>query len=442
MLLIGNGRLVTRDSANPYLEDGCVCVHGRLISEVGDTAKMRAKYPDAKFFDAKGGVIMPGLINTHNHIYSAFARGLSIKGNNPKNFMEILEGTWWRIDRELNLEDVRHSAMVTYLDCIKNGVTTVFDHHASYGAIDGSLFAISDAARELGVRTCLCYEVSDRDGEGKMKQAVQENAAFINAALNDHSDMQKGMMGMHASFTLTDQTLSYCRENTPGGVGCHIHVAEGMADVYDSLQKYNKRIINRLFDMDLLGPKTITAHCIHVNPGEMDILKHTDTMVVHNPESNMGNAVGCPAVLKMMEKGILLGLGTDGYTNDMLESYKVANLLHKHNACDPSVAWGEIPTMLFENNAKIASRYFETPVGVLKVGAAADVIVLDYHSFTPMDGANENSHILFGMNGRSVTGTVINGAILMKDRELVADEAEITAKAKEQANSLWHRLND
>jgi len=332
--------------------------------------------------------------------------------------------------------------MVTYLDCIKNGVTTVFDHHASYGAIDGSLFAISDAARELGVRTCLCYEVSDRDGEGKMKQAVQENAAFINAALNDHSDMQKGMMGMHASFTLTDQTLSYCRENTPGGVGCHIHVAEGMADVYDSLQKYNKRIINRLFDMDLLGPKTITAHCIHVNPGEMDILKHTDTMVVHNPESNMGNAVGCPAVLKMMEKGILLGLGTDGYTNDMLESYKVANLLHKHNACDPSVAWGEIPTMLFENNAKIASRYFETPVGVLKVGAAADVIVLDYHSFTPMDGANENSHILFGMNGRSVTGTVINGAILMKDRELVADEAEITAKAKEQANSLWHRLND
>ena len=442
MLLIGNGRLITRDSSKPFLEDGCVCVRDRLISEVGSTADMRTKYPDAEFFDAKGGVIMPGLINTHNHIYSAFARGLSIKGNNPKDFMGILEGTWWRIDRELNLDDVKHSAMVTYIDCIKNGVTTVFDHHASYGAIDGSLFAISDAARELGVRTCLCYEVSDRDGEPKMKQAVHENAAFIKAAMKDKSDMQKGMMGMHASFTLSDKTLELCRENTPDGVGCHIHVAEGMADVYDSLKKYNKRIIHRLFDMDLLGPKTIAGHCIHINPAEMDLLKHTDTMVVHNPESNMGNAVGCPAVLKMMEKGIMLGLGTDGYTNDMIESYKVANILHKHNACDPSVAWGEIPTMLFENNAKIANRYFETPVGVLKEGAAADVIVLDYNPFTPMDETNCNSHILFGMNGRSVTGTVINGKVLMKNRELVADEAEITAKAKEQASSLWHRLND
>lgn len=441
MLLIGNGRLVTRDSGNPFLEDGCVCVRENLITEIGTTGKMRAKYADAQFFDAKGGVIMPGLINTHNHIYSAFARGLSIKGNNPKNFMQILEGTWWRIDRELSLEDVKQSAMVTYLDCIKNGVTTVFDHHASYGAIDGSLFAISGAARELGVRTCLCYEVSDRDGESKMKQAVRENAAFIDYALKDTSDMQKGMMGMHAAFTLSDKTLELCRENTPEGVGCHIHVAEGMDDVYDSLKKHNKRIINRLFDLDLLGPKTIAAHCIHINPAEMDILKHTDTMVVHNPESNMGNAVGCPPVLKLMEKNILLGLGTDGYTNDMLESYKAANLLHKHHACNPSVAWGEIPEMLFKNNAEIANRYFNTPVGVLKEGAAADVIVLDYHPFTPMDETNCNSHILFGMNGRSVTGTVINGKVLMKDRVLLADEEKITAQAKEQSASLWNRLN-
>ena len=442
MLLIGNGRLVTRDENNLFFENGCVCVEKELIKEVGETSALKAKYPDAEFIDAKGGIIMPGLINAHNHIYSAFARGLSIKGHNPKNFMDILDGLWWTLDRKLTVEDTKYSAYATYLDCIKNGVTTVFDHHASYGEIDGSLFAISDAAAEYGVRTCLCYEVSDRDGEEKMKQAVLENEAFIQAALKDENDMQYGMMGMHAAFTLSNKTLEFSREHTPKGTGFHIHVAEGISDVYDSLEKYGKRIVNRLFDMDILGPQTIAGHCIHINEHEMDILKHTDTMVVHNPESNMGNAVGCPAVLTLFQKGILIGLGTDGYTNDMLESYKVANILHKHNTCNPNVAWGEIPVMLFQNNATIANRYFKKPLGVLKAGAAADVIVTDYNPLTPMTADNINGHTLFGMNGRSVVTTVCNGKVLMKNRELLnIDEAAVMAKCREQAKALADRIN-
>ncbi|MCL2837251.1 MAG: putative aminohydrolase SsnA, partial [Defluviitaleaceae bacterium] len=349
MLLIGGGRLITRGADNRLIENGCVAVEGRLIKEVGDTGELRAKYQGSEYINAKGGVIMPGLINAHNHIYSAFARGLSIKGYSPNNFLEILDGLWWTIDRHLPVEDTYWSAMATYLDCIRNGCTTVFDHHASYGGIKGSLFAIADAAKELGVRTCLCYEVSDRDGEAKMREAVAENAEFIKMARNDGTDMVKGMMGLHASFTLSGKTLGLCREHTPEGIGFHIHVAEGMADVYDSLKKYGKRVINRLYDHDILGEKTVTGHCIHVNGTEMDIIKETGTMVVHNPESNMGNAVGIPPCMEMMKRGILLGLGTDGYTNDMFESEKVANVIHKHVLCDPNAAWGEVPKMLFEN---------------------------------------------------------------------------------------------
>ena len=168
MILVGNGKLITRNNENPLYEDGCVAVEGNLIKEVGTTAELKAKYPDAEFVDAKGGTIMPGFINAHNHIYSAFARGLSIKGHNPKNFMDILDGQWWRMDRLLTNVENRYSAYATYMEGIKCGVTTVFDHHASYGEIKDSLFAISDVAKELGVRTCLCYEVSDRDGEDKM----------------------------------------------------------------------------------------------------------------------------------------------------------------------------------------------------------------------------------------------------------------------------------
>lgn len=442
MLLVGNGRLLTRGKHNRLIENGCVAADGDTIVAVGTTAELKEKYPGADFIDAHGGMIMPGLINAHNHIYSAFSRGIAINGYNPQSFLDILDGMWWTIDRNLLLEDTRMSAMATYLDCIKCGVTTVFDHHASFGEIPGSLFAIADAARALGVRTCLCYEVSDRDGEEKMRQAVKENADFIKFCAEENSDMVKGMMGMHASFTLSDATLAHCRENTPEGVGFHIHVAEGMTDVYDSLKKYGKRVINRLYDNDILGEKTITGHCIHVNGIEMDILKQTDTMVVHNPESNMGNAVGCPPTIELMRRGILCGLGTDGYTNDMYESMKAANCLHKHNLCDPTVAWAEVPQMLFENNAAIGARSFQKPLGELSEGAAADIIVSDYIPLTPMSADNANGHTLFGMSGRQTVTTIIDGKVRMKDRELIGiDEQAVLAHAREQAAGMWKRIN-
>jgi len=442
MLLIGNGRVITRGHENRLIENGCVAVKGRLIHEVGDTVTLMAKYPDAEFINAFGGVIMPGLINAHNHIYSAFARGISIKGYAPRNFLEILDGMWWTIDRHLLIEDTYWSAMATYLDCIKNGCTTVFDHHASYGGIRGSLSAIARAAKELGVRTSLCYEVSDRDEEEKMREAVAENAEFIRYTMDDDTDMVKGMMGMHASFTLSDETLELCRKNTPEGIGFHIHVAEGMEDVYDSLRKYGKRVINRLYDHDILGRNTITGHCIHVNGLEMDIIKETDTMVVHNPESNMGNAVGIPPCMEMMKRGILLGLGTDGYTQDMFESEKVANIIHKHVLCDPGAAWAEVPTMLFRNNAEMCARSFDAKLGLFEAGAAADIVVSDYDPLTPMSSDNCDGHILFGMSGRSIVTTIINGVVKMKDRELVGIDADmIMAKCRERSGAMWERIN-
>lgn len=442
MKIIGNGRMITRNSANPWFDDGAVVFDGGIIKKVGQTAQIKAEFPDAEFIDAKGGVIMPGLINAHNHIYSAFARGLSVNGYNPKGFLDILDGMWWTLDRHLKLEQTRYSAIATYVDCIKNGVTTIFDHHASYGEIKDSLFAIGEEAKNYGIRSCLCYEVSDRDGKEKCMAGILENEAFIKYAQKDDSDMIAGMFGLHAQFTLSDETLYQCNAHRPEGAGYHIHVAEGIEDLHDCLKKYGKRIVNRLFDMDMLGPQTLTAHCIYVNPHEMELLKETDTMVVHNPESNMGNACGCPPTMEIFRKGILTGLGTDGYTNDMFESMKVANVLHKHNSCNPNEAWAEVPAMLFEGNARIANRYFKTPLGILKEGAAADVIVVDYNPLTPMNESNCNGHILFGMMGRSVKTTVANGRVLMKDRELIGiDEEKVMAECRSQAEKVWKSIN-
>ena len=442
MLIVGNGKLITRNQEFPFLPDGAVAIEGTRIAEVGSTRELKAKYTGAEFIDAKGGVIMPAFINTHEHIYSAMARGLSIKGYNPKGFLDILDGQWWTIDRRLTLEQTRYSAMDTMISCIRNGVTTIFDHHASFGQIRGSLFAIADAAKELGIRSCLCYEVSDRDGMDKAREGVLENAEFIRYALKDDSDMIAGMMGMHAQFTISDETMEFAAVNKPEEVGYHIHVAEGIEDLHDCLKKYGKRIVDRLMDCNILGEKTLLGHCIYVNPHEMDLIRDTNTMVVHNPESNMGNACGCPPTMEMVRRGILTGLGTDGYTHDMTESYKVANVLHKHHLCDANAAWGEVPKMLFENNAAIANRYFRAPLGVLKEGAAADVIVVDYVSPTHLDENNINGHILFGMTGRDVVTIIGNGKVLMKDREVkVADVEEVYAKCREESAKLWKSIN-
>lgn len=442
MLVIGNGKLFTRNDEMPFVENGAVAIEGTKIAAVGETEAIKKQYGDAEFIDAKGGVIMPAFINTHEHIYSAMARGLSIKGYNPKGFLDILDGQWWTIDRHLTLEQTKYSAVETLISCIRNGVTTVFDHHASFGQIGGSLFTIADVAKELGVRACLCYEISDRDGMDKARESVMENAEFIRYALKDDTDMIAGMMGMHAQFTISDSTMELAAANKPDEVGYHIHVAEGIEDLHDCLKKYGKRIVDRLMDFNILGEKTLLGHCIYINPHEMDLIKDTNTMVVHNPESNMGNACGCPPTMELVHRGILTGLGTDGYTHDMLESYKVANVLHKHHLCDANAAWGEVPKMLFENNAAIANRYFKTPLGVLKEGAAGDVIVVDYNPPTQLDASNINGHILFGMTGRDVVTTVANGRVLMKDREIkVIDVEEAMAKCREESAKLWHSIN-
>jgi putative selenium metabolism protein SsnA len=340
------------------------------------------------------------------------------------------------------MDGTKASADALYLDCIKQGVTTIFDHHASYGEIPGTLHTIAESAKTFGIRSCLCYEVSDRDGEEKCLQAIRENADWITECEKNKDPMLAAMFGGHALFTISDKTFDRMVEANNGRTGYHIHVSEGMNDVYDSLQNYGRRPVQRLQDHGILGEKTILGHCIHVNSAEIELIKNTNTMVVNNPESNMGNAVGICPVLPLYKAGILLGMGTDAYTNDMLESIKVALCSQRSNACLPNVAWCEVTDMLFKNNAKIGAKYFPDPLGVLKPGAAADIIVMDYKPFTPFSDANIDGHMIFGMTGRQCQTTIASGRLLMKDRELVGvDEEAVNAHILEAAKKLWGELN-
>lgn len=441
-LLVGNGRLITHDDLQPFLEDGCVAVQDGLIVSVGPTRELRRKFPSASFLDAQGRTIMPGLINTHTHLYSAFARGMTLRSPAPVNFSQILERLWWRLDKALTLDDVYLSAMVGTVDCIRNGVTTIFDHHSSPHAVSGSLFRIADATRQTGLRGCLCYEVSDRDGAEVAAQGIKENRAFLESCKQSPNNRLGGLFGLHASFTLSDKTIDRCRQVAGDfNTGYHVHTAEALSDVDDCLHEHGKRIVERWHEHGILGERTLAAHCVHVSDREIALLNDSKTKVIHNPQSNMANAVGCAPVLEMLRRGIAVGLGTDGYTPDMFESMKAASLLQKHHTTDPRAAGAEPPQMLFRENAEIATKCFGRLIGKLVPGACADMILVDYEPPTPIDPDNLNAHIQFGLSGRAVATTIVDGQILMKDRNLVAiDEREVTSKARDAAARLWKRF--
>jgi len=441
-MLITNATLITWESPNQILDDQALFLENGLIAEIGSTAQLTTKYPKSDILDAHGQVVMPGSICAHTHFYGAFSRGMAIPGNAPKDFPEILEKLWWPLDKSLLEDDIRSSALLCLVDAIKHGTTTLVDHHASPNSIDGSLDIIAEAVEQLGVRAVLCYEVTDRDGEAKMKAGIEENLRFIK---KDKSPLLAGTFGLHASLTLSDPTLDLCRQSAPDGTGFHVHAAESDADEWDSLNKSGLRVIDRLHKHGILGPKSITAHCVHVDAREIELLAETGTWVTHQPRSNMNNAVGVAPVESMLRAGVKVCLGNDGFSNAMWEEWKAAYLVHKVWNRDPRRMNGyDVTQLAIYNNAALANVFFpDYPLGQIKPGAYADLIFVDYHAPTPLIPGNLPWHILFGFQQSMVTTTIVGGKVLMKDRELrTLDEAEIAAKAKDLAGKVWKRYEE
>ena len=229
---------------------------------------------------------------------------MAIPGAPATNFLEILERLWWKLDRALLWDDVRASALICLVDAIRHGCTTLIDHHASPNVIDGSLDIIADAVKETGLRASLCYEVTDRNGLDGARAGIAENVRFIKRCRQERDPQLGASFGLHAALTVSDETLEASRAAVAGlGAGFHIHVAEDKADEDESLRKYGLRVVERRQKFDILGPRSIAVHCVHLDEFEKDILHETWTWVTHQPRSNMNNAVGLPDVAGMLRAG-------------------------------------------------------------------------------------------------------------------------------------------
>ena len=443
-MLITNAKLITWEEQNRILENYAVYLDSGRIAAIGPQQDLIDQYPHAERLDAQGQYVMPGNICAHTHFYGAYARGLAIPGPAPKDFPEILHKLWWPLDRSLTPEDIQASAQVMLVDAVRHGTTTLCDHHASPNAIDGSLDLISAAVDQSGLRAVLCYEVTDRDGEQKARAGIAENIRFIERTRSQPvaGGRVAATFGLHASLTLSEETLEACRDVAPDSVGFHVHVAEHESDEYDSLAKSGLRVVDRLDKHGILGPNTIVAHAVHVDAREVELLAGSGAWVTHQPRSNMNNGVGVAQIESMLRAGVRVGLGTDGFSHTMWEEWKTAYLLHKVWHRDPRrMSASDVANMAVYNNAALAQCFFEdAPLGVLAPGAYADLILVDYHPHTPLTAGNLPWQIVFGFHESMITTTIVDGKVLMRDRELLTlDEEAITAHARELAPAVWER---
>jgi putative selenium metabolism protein SsnA len=438
MLLITRGTLIPFGSADAILTDGALLIRDGVIADMGSADDLEARYPTAERLDARGQLIMPGLINAHTHFYGAYARGMAIPGEAPRDFPQILRRLWWMLDKALDADAVRMSALVCLVDAVRHGVTTLFDHHASPNAIDGSLDGVAGAVETAGVRAVLCYEVSDRDGAAKAEAGIAENLRFMRSP---HGGRLRGTFGLHASLSLGNGTLERVASLLNADEGVHIHVAEHEADEEDSLRQYNLRVVERLASFGLLRPQTLLAHCVHVDERERALIGEHGAWVTHQARSNMNNAVGALAFDTFMREGVRVCLGSDGFTGSMWSEWKDAYFLHKAAHRDPRLANGaDIAQAGAWHNAALASQFFGRTIGALAVGAAADIILVDYQPYTPLTAGNLPWHIIFGFEPSMVTTTICDGRVLMRDRQLLTlDAAAIAREAMAVGAGVWAR---
>ncbi len=429
-----NALLVQLDPA--WVESGNLRVAGSCIAAVG--ADIAAE-PGDEIVECHGAVLMPGLMNGHTHLYSALAAGMPAPPRQPRNFHEILQFIWWRLDRAHTLESVEVSGQIGALAALRCGTTTLIDHHASPNAIDGSLTALEKGIAAVGLRGVLCYEVTDRNRPGEGRQGLDENERYIKECKRRTDGRFAAMVGAHASFTLDEETLVDCVELAQRtGVGVHIHVAEDPVDARITRERFGRGLSEHFEHADLLDvPGTILAHGTHLSDAEIEIVTgHEHLSLAHNPSSNMNNGVGYTPVAKFERPPLL---GTDGIGADMWREARVAEF-KSHDAALP-LPFGQSLKMLGAS-ARFASNYLGVKLGVLEPGAAADLVLTNYHPATPLTAENLASHFLFAMGPEFVRDVMIGGKWLLRSGEVMScDEQAMRQNSVGVACSLYDRLS-
>lgn len=426
------------DGKGNVFEDAAIYIENGKILFIGDEEEVFKTLPknvNIEYYDTKGRIILPGLINMHHHLYFSIAKGL-IPKSPIESFHNKLEGFWWKFDKVLDKEITQISVLLGLLDSIKSGVTTLFDQYSSPADIENSLDVISSAIERAELQAVLCYSISDIDGKEIFKEGLEENLRFID--VNKDNKLVKGILGLNSNYAISEESMKEIELKFEPEIGLHIHCPADSEDV-----KYCKEIgyggpVDRLNKFNLLSPKSILSRGAYLNKGELKILKEKKSCLVYNPESNMMNNTGN---LKIpLIKDLLIGLGTCGISSNMLHTFRLGYLSHRQSGIDENTIFDCLNRYLFEDNSRIASRFFDGKPGILEKGGNADIVILDYIPVTRLTAANVGSNIVFGMYDRNALMVMKEGKFIYNEGTfLTLDEELIFEEAKRIGKRLWKK---
>jgi 5-methylthioadenosine/S-adenosylhomocysteine deaminase len=441
-LLVNNGVIVTMDNQRRILEDQSVAIKNGHIDEIGKAADLKRKYASAEVIDASGRIVMPGIICSHSHLYGILLRGAVLRTVPPSDFTQILQRIWWPVDEALTFEDAYASALVASVEFAKAGVTTFADTYSGPNSISGVLDHIARAVDEVGIRGFVAFEATERHSKEEGFKGTQENVRFAQKSSSNSKSKARPLFSLHASFTVSDELIEQVKELADKyHVPITIHVSEGLGDLHHNLENYGKRTVERLRDLELVGPNVILAHCVNVSMREIDIIAETHTGIAHNPMSNMLNAVGVAPILRMLEKKVNVGLGNDGYIFDMFENMRTTYLLHRVHHRDPNaVDPYTVLEMATINGAKLYGM--EKEVGSIEPGKKADIIIIKPTILpTPLNANTVVGHLIHTIDGDDVEHVLVDGAPVVRNRRLLTfNEGKAQSISQSAAAKLWNRL--
>jgi 5-methylthioadenosine/S-adenosylhomocysteine deaminase len=438
-LIVKGKYVLTLDRKYGTIRQGAVFVEGDKIVDVGPAKEIEGSYGADEIIDAKECVVMPGLVCSHNHMYGVLSHGLPVS-RTTSTFISFLKRFWWpRVENALNKEQIGAAATMSSIEMVKTGTTCCADILEAPNSIPGALEIEAQATETVGLRSVLSFEATERISEENGEKGIEENLNFIKKHNRKNDSLTNGMFCTHTTFTCSPQFLRKVRDIADEyPVGIHIHLEEGTYESKHCLAKYRKLPVELYEKIGFLGSDVLASQCVHTLPREAKLLRKHDVKISHMPLSNCEVGGGIAPVPSFLQAGLTVGLGTDGYIQDMFEVMRVAFLIHKGNLQDASVMPAEVVIRMATMNAAKTIR-MENLVGSITPKKQADIITVDLESPTPVTAENLIPQLVVFGDGNMVQDVLISGKIIMRNRKiLTVNEDRARTKCRQAAENLWN----
>lgn len=436
--LIQNAVIITMDPQRRVLTNTDILIEDSIITSIGKGLKEKAD----RVIDGTGRMVLPGFICGHTHLYGIMLRGAPMDVKPTTDFLQILDRIWWKVDSAFVNEDAYASALASCYEFVKSGTTCFADTYSGPGSVEGVLDEIAKGVTEVGIRGILAFEATERNSKEEGERGLKENVRFIKKLQKTPHDLLYGMYSLHASFTLSDELIQKTREQADQlPAPLTIHTSEGLIDVYHNIERYDKRTVERLFDLGILGSDVVLAHCVHVNHDELELIRGSGATVAHNPMSNMNNAVGVAPIKDMYELGIPVCLGNDGFIFDAIENIRTAYLIHKVHHRDTRVTTPQqVIEMATINGAQVYG--LADKLGSIEVGKQADLVMLHPNPrVTPILPGGVYGYIVYGCTAHDVEHVFVNGNQVVEEHQVTSVKQEVVEKALDRVvPALWKKL--